>query len=379
MKTRFFRKTGMGMLFFFLCVFAWCCGYSKEEKARMEAIRQLGEENAVSYVEEKYGFTPEVDGVEICMEREDGEIRPWANGYVLARLRRGEETFNVHISGEAALGDGRDDFQRELIIKEGRDFFQDLLGYEIYDMYLEYGKDTDSPAVSCHGDGMILEMYASGGFEQFLQEHPVNVRIDDCGDRDLTKVFDENPHGAQLLGEYARKYGMKAIVISYKSREDYENGYRHTYGSGGVMEFGIWDDGLYINSYGVFKGDDQKLHRFELQQVDGLIFGCIDKKQGDDLMIRPGARQWMDLGETKGEPASLVYSVDRDEMGEVTIFIPVRQYGRFCSVFIQHFNGDQWRQYEPNKGVTKDKEYVFVTYHGIPDSHFDLAVFGGGS
>ena len=48
-------------------------------------------------------------------------------------------------------------------------------------------------------------------------------------------------------------------------------------------------------------------------------------------------------------------------------------------MFIQHFNGDQWRQYEPNKGVTKDKEYVFVTYHGIPDSHFDLAVFEGGS
>ena len=107
-----------------------------------------------------------------------------------------------------------------------------------------------------------------------------------------------------------------------------------------------------------------------------MIFGCIDRSGGDDLEIGTGRRQWMELGETRGEPVLRVYSVDRDAKGEVAVFLPTELYGQSPSVFIQHaINGNEWRQYEAGREVTRDKRYVFVTYHGIPDCHFDLAVF----
>lgn len=373
-----------------MCAGVWGCGYSREEKQRMEEIARLGEENAENYVMEKYGFAPEIEDVELCMEQGDGDPLPWANGYVLAQVRQGDQTFKVHISGEEPLADGRDDFQRELIIKEGREFFESLLGYAVYDVYLEYGEEyggtrdgrngdghDGSRFPSCHEDGMLGELYEAGTFEAFVREHPMNVRIDDCTDRDLTMLGEENPGAAEFFGKCAADCGMKAILISYKSREDYERGYDHTYGRGGVMDFGIWNDGLYINSYGVFEEDRQELNRFELQEADGVIFGWME---GDgDPEIGVGKRQWMELGETKGKPVSLVYSVDRDAKGEVTVYLPAERYGRGCFVFIQHVvGGNEWRQYEAGKEVTRDGRYVFVTYHGIPDSHFDLAVFDRG-
>lgn len=345
------------------------CGYSREEKRRMEEIARLGEENAETYVMEKYGFAPVIESVELCTELGDSDPVPWAEGYVLVRVRQGEQEFKVHISGEEPSVDGRDDFQRALIEEEGREFFENLLGYEVYDVYLEYGED-----------GMLGERYEAGTFEAFLRNHPMNVRIDDCTDRDLTEIREENPGAAAFLEECARDCGTKFILISYKSREDYDRGYDHTYGRGGVMDFEIWNDSLYINSYGVFEGEKRELNRFELQELDGVIFGCIDRSGGDDLEIGTGRRQWMELGETRGEPVLRVYSVDRDAKGEVAVFLPTELYGQSPSVFIQHvINGNEWRQYEAGRGVTRDKRYVFVTYHGIPDCHFDLAVFNGGS
>ncbi len=396
MKRRFWGRAAVNMMVWAWCVlFLWGCGYSGEEKQRMEEIARQGEENAEKYVQEKYGFVPEIEDVELCMERGDGDPVPWAKGYVLARAKWGDQEFQIHISGQEVSTDGRDDFQRELIEKEGREFFESLLGYEVYDVYLEYGEgdrgseggsdgDSDSDRQDgsgfplCHEDGMLGELYETGTFEDFCREHPMNVRIDDCGDRDLTILEEESPGAAEFLRECAADYGMKVILISYKSREDYERGYGHTYGRGGVMDYGIWNDGLYINSYGVFEEDGQELNRFELLERDGVIFVCVDKRDGDDLEIGVGEKAWLELGETKGEPVSQVYSVNRDDVGEVTVFFPVERDGGKGSVWIQHkIEGDGWRQYEAGREMTRDGKYVFVTYHGIPDSQFEVGVFEG--
>lgn len=124
--------------------------------------------------------------------------------------------------------------------------------------------------------------------------------------------------------------------------------------------------------------DGQELNRFELLERDGVIFVCVDKRDGDDLEIGMGEKAWLELGETKGEPVSQVYSVNRDDVGEVTVFFPVERDGGKGSVWIQHkIEGDGWRQYEAGREMTRDGKYVFVTYHGIPDSQFEVGVFEG--
>ncbi len=120
------------------------CGPGREEKERRREIQAQGEANAIRYVEEKYGFTPEVEEVQICTERGDGDLVPWANGYVLALMRRGEDTFKVHISGEKETLEGQDDLQYKIILEDVKGYMGELLGYEIYDLYLCYREEQES-------------------------------------------------------------------------------------------------------------------------------------------------------------------------------------------------------------------------------------------
>lgn len=353
------------------------CGYSREEKQRMEEIEARGRENAAAYVEEKYGFIPTVLQVQACTEREDGDPFPWANGYVLAYMSDGEEEFQVHIDGQTVTLEGADNYQYDLIMEEAREYFKAFAGYEIYDIYMEYGTNTEirDSVPGCHEDYFLTELYEFGNFEDFLSRHPVNLRIDDCTNQDFTDRKEENAGGFTFFEKCAESYGMNAVLISYRSVEDYEKGYSHTYGRGGLLDFDIEKDGMYICSYAAFEKEKTAVCRFQLQECEGMLFCCIDKAEGKDLQISAGGDVWLDLGETRGEPLSKVYSVDKNEPGIIVVYIPVELFGRNVSVFIQHFYEGKWWQYEDNTRLTTDKQYIVATSVGFPDSSFDFAVF----
>ena len=378
MKT-YLKHAVLTLFISFAAVGMCACSYSKEERQRMAGIEEQGIINAVAYVEEKYGFTPKTKEVKLCMERGDGDPMPWANGDVQALMSDGEKEFTVHISGEGKSIVWQDDYQHSQIVEDARQYFGNLLGYEIYDMYLEYKEnlDPESPFPECHEDYLLRELYEPGRFQAFIKEYPMNIRIDDCLDQDFTD-WKDGERAFAFFEECARNYGMRAILISYKSLQDYENGYSHTYARGGLLDFGIEEDGLYICSYAAFKDEDKEINRFELQECDGMIFCCIDKEEGEDLVISVGQDQWMELGETKGQPLSKVYSADKKKPGDIIVYIPTEEYGKYVSVFIQHFSDDQWRQYEDYTHLTTDKKYIVASSLGGLDSSFDFAVFKKG-
>ncbi len=364
------------LTFSLVSVWACACGYSREEKQRMKGIQEQGGKNAVAYVEEKYGFTPKVKEVQVCTERDDADPVPWANGYVQVLMSDGEKEFKVHISGEGKTTEGRDDYQYVQIMEDAREYFEKLLGYEIYDLYVEYKENLDPNNLfpGCHEEDYFLnEAYEQGGFEAFIKEHPVNIRIDDCINQDFT-CWGDGENASRFFEEFARDYGMKAVLISYRSLLDYEKGYSHTYGRGGLLDFDIEEDGMYICSYAAFEEEERKLSRFELQEYDGMIFCCIDKEEGQDLVISAGQDPWLELGETTGEPLSKVYSADKKKPGDIIVYVPTETYGRQVSVFIQHVSDGKWWQYEDYTHLTKDKKYIVVSSLGR-DASFDFAVF----
>lgn len=374
MDSYFIRRLALFFTFWTLTLLLSACGYSREEKQRMKNIEKLGRENAVNYVKEKYGFTPETDKVQICTSREDGDPLPWANGYVLVSMRDGDKDFKVHISGEKHTLEAEDDYQHDLIMEDAREYLEDMLGYEIYDIYMEYKEGKDS-ASECHEGYFLEDFYEAGSFEKLLKRCEVNLRIDDCINQDFTDWKKEHEGTAAWFENCANEYDVKAILISYKSVEDYEKGYSHTYARGGLLDFAIEKDGLYICSYAAFGGKETQVCRFERQECEGMIFCCIDKVDGNDLQITDGQELWLDLGEMKEERPSAVYSVDKEEPGEIVVYIPVERYGRGVSVFIQHFYDGRWWQYEEDTHLTTDKQYMIVTSVGYPDSSFDFAVF----
>lgn len=87
-----------------------------------------------------------------------------------------EQTFRVHISGEEENADGLDDYQYALITEEAKEFFSSLLGYEIYDLYMEYrNEQIKSDRYSDEQEeNMLSGRYQEGNFEDFMVHHPMS-------------------------------------------------------------------------------------------------------------------------------------------------------------------------------------------------------------
>lgn len=382
-KIRVFRLLFLVAIFLCASVFLCACGYSKEEKQHRQEIMETGRENVTDYVEEKYGFTPEIEKIVVCEDWDAFTFESYSSGYVLAVVHAedGGDSFRVHISGEERTTKGRDDFQHGQIMADGKAYFSRMTGYEIYDIALQYTEKgaTDYSYLGGEEDNLLSEIYEPGSFESFLQEHPMNVRIDDCLNQDLTGLEETNPDMMAFLQEYTGNWGMEAILISWQSEEDYEKAFSHDYGRNGLQDFEIWKDGLYINSYAAFTEGNMLGSRFERQEYDGMIFTCSDQVNGKDLKITTDPNVWQDLGETRGTPLSEVYCVRRDGRGEVEVYIPADQfygYGAGSAVFIQHFDDGKWWQYETGVEKTNDKQFVCFTYHGWSNGNtFDFAVF----
>ncbi len=362
----------------FLLLFCCSCGYSKEEKQYMKEIEESGKMNAVNYIQEKYGFTPEIIAAEVCKEGSDGDPFPSANGYVLVTMNYGDKTFRVKINGEEPVQQGLDDYQHDQIAKEAKEYFESLLGYDIYDLYLEYKEAESSDADNWYEErNMLYQWYEAGNLEEFLKNHPANIRVDDCTDRDLTNLPEDNSKAAAFLEMYSKDYKVNTILISYKSEKDYENGREHTYGRGGVMDFDIWKDGLYIRSYQVFEKEKNWGSRFSQQEYDGIVFSYEDQEDGVEPVLSGDEWEWRDLGETRGKPVSKIYSVRTSRSGEIAVYIPtdtMKQY-QAATVYIQHSDDNKWWQYEPNLYKTKDKNYLLFVYQGIDHGSFDFGIF----
>ena len=140
---KFFRLTVVMAGLFLFSTLLCACGniYSKEEKEQMQKLSEMGKENAVDYIKEKYGIAPTVTTAEVCTERDGAFSHPSIKGCTIVSMQFGEKRFQVHISGESRTVQGTDDYQYDLIKEEAKEYFKSLLGYEIYDIYLEYRED----------------------------------------------------------------------------------------------------------------------------------------------------------------------------------------------------------------------------------------------
>lgn len=89
-------------------------GCGDKEKTQIEKI---GSSNAVSYIEEKYGFTPEVISIEAQTKNSDPiPSTKEYNGYVDVKLKYNDKNFVVNIYGRNESKNGVDNYQQEEII-----------------------------------------------------------------------------------------------------------------------------------------------------------------------------------------------------------------------------------------------------------------------
>ena len=90
------------------------CGYNDEEKKLMKDYEKQGKTNAIEYVQNKYGITPEVTGINVLKVNTGPvpDFTPPPTGMVNALMKYDDIEFTVNITGEEKSLKGRDDYQK---------------------------------------------------------------------------------------------------------------------------------------------------------------------------------------------------------------------------------------------------------------------------
>ena len=92
-----------------LCSLLLTSCYSKEQRALNAQWEAQGAENAVRYIQGKYGFSAELRSAEI--DRSHGIYSPQATSDIIVSMSHENCDFTVYITGESVSDFGRDDYQ----------------------------------------------------------------------------------------------------------------------------------------------------------------------------------------------------------------------------------------------------------------------------
>ncbi len=164
-------KKGILALLVMSSIVFFGCGYTKEEQELMDKYEEIGESNAIKYVENKYGFTPKVIETKNTYN-EPGivpDFSPMPNGTVLVTMEYGDKEFEVEITGEEESLDGADNYQKEEILAYLNDYV-----VEHYPMVEEaefYELEQD--------DYYFSELLTGDNFKDYVEDYYVAIKLCD--------------------------------------------------------------------------------------------------------------------------------------------------------------------------------------------------------
>ena len=220
-----------------------CMHYTEEELQLMEEYKKTGEENAITYIEEKYDFTPTVLEVECVTVNHEFEIdfTPSPTGEVFVKMqddKDGEEFWVYTIGEESSLENCYDNYQHEEIDTAIEEQLEALFGMEIQHLELSHGQiwnDSENVdgeisnfkqygLVHNYFDGenlpeVLNDVYKSTIVACIVSEQHIPDLID-CSIGELTEqaIYEGKPTAddklMQIIGE-----NTKCTIINYNNKE----------------------------------------------------------------------------------------------------------------------------------------------------------------
>lgn len=314
--------------------------------------KKIGRNNAVNYVQEKYGFKPEV----IYAER----IHYWYwfkmywENNVKVKMRYEGKEFWVYISGEKKTTDGKDDYQAEEIREAVNERVSSYLGCEPLWVDSWYCINSD---YSKYYDGTNLD--------SFLNEVGSDLFISTVG-LDVEKI-DLKPLAKDMNAS-------NIVILDYLSEEDYSIARSLNYA--GYFDFPelnnyqdmVSGEGVYgylplLDEYAKVDGEGNSEYlKVKLKEAHGFLYGkcdetdtCIEKVSAD--IIKELGMSEEDIGAEDVD----VYSVDASS-GTTYIYLPKEQYDYLDSYDCKctYINEDGEREVKSLKDCGIEKHYILV-------------------
>lgn len=297
---------------------------SKEQKAENEKNLRQAEKNAVSYIEEKYGFTPEI--IESELERHGGMFGSIPESTVMVRMSYNNKEFSVYIDGETKNTDGADNYQQEEIISAltqklstVAENYSEITANDFKSIDINGGKvKSFRPVVEWNCENLYSEYFDGENFAEVFGDETCYITADYI-EADFENL-QEKDFDFLLSNERVRLY-----LISYRTEEDYLN--RPDYGE--FNDFtGIKKHAILIEESLVFEKDGAEHNEYVLGKHDNFYYYVFDNTP-DTVSFSstqmPDASEYDGNGIIDGEFVTSAYSINSSVNERIYIYYPLSE------------------------------------------------------
>ena len=297
---------------------------SKEQKAENEKNLRQAEKNAVTYIEEKYGFTPEI--IESELERYGGMFGSIPESTVMVRMSYNNKEFSVYIDGETKNTDGADNYQQEEIISAltqklstVAENYSGITANDFKSIDINGGKvKSFRPVVEWNCENLYSEYFDGENFAEVFGDETCYITADYI-EADFENL-QEKDFDFLLSNERVRLY-----LISYRTEEDYLN--RPDYGE--FNDFtGIKKHAILIEESLVFEKDGAEHNEYVLGKHDNFYYYVFDNTP-DTVSFSstqmPDASEYDGNGIIDGEFVTSAYSINSSVNERIYIYYPLSE------------------------------------------------------
>lgn len=303
------------------------CGYTDEEKKLMKDYEKQGKTNAIEYVQNKYGITPEVTGINVLKVNTGPvpDFTPPPTGIVNALMKYDDIEFTVNITGEEKSLKGRDDYQKGEIENDIKLILERELHIDIESVDADY-----------NGDCLLEDKYTN--LESFFASMDGHSRVDIIA-KTFDKVSEETVYNidsenTELLIISCINQSAYNIISRWKYLNEHD--YKLNFYNAEALDNKLSEYSLFMNGY-VYKNSKGEVYcrEYEIQKVNDELYVVYDThesagsaKVAETKDMAP-ARDWsresgkVDTYPTFENPekVSKSYAVDFGDLSHIQIFV----------------------------------------------------------
>jgi len=243
------------------------CGYTIEEKKEMRMFEKTGKNNAIEYIESKYGFTPKILEVK-CKKKGSAAVPnlfPEATGDVYVEMSYNGKKFWTFINGEEHTTYGYDNYQAEDIRKAFLDQMEKLLNCNVERFRLGYGLDV-TREIDNREYGLVNNYYDGKNLKNILEDSRCNIAeivyvLKKDSNIEKENVFNNFGENATYLLVNCKDTEAANSMRDFKF-EMYENN----------MDMNIHTVAIYIRDYTLIKDADKKYVKYNIEKFDNFYY-----------------------------------------------------------------------------------------------------------
>lgn len=317
------------------------CATSGKEREKREEYKEQAKENAVKYIEQKYGFIPEILSAECTFSNSDMFSSSCLSDVIVNFEYNGKKS-QVLVSGDKESIKGKDNYQSDELSNYVINKLKEKTGLQVYKYLVKIGYDENN---------LIEQKYTSENIENFLNDEHVAA---------LVEYIDEKNFKTNINLENLTEF-KKIVLINYHSIDTYKKAESHRVDS---KKDTLEENAIYIKNAVIKQYKNFEYYEFNLDKKYNMYFSVeagktlsINKSTIDELS------NW-DKRTAKAKKISDDYSIN-NVSDSIMIYFPFDDYKRYDLKKIElaiQCNGIDGKKYFTSNpfSVYKVGEYIAV-------------------